>query len=275
MLSISSCLHYRLFPFPTEKKNHFADGEPTLVNRNPTLNMGYDTTSRALLCSPPTGKRKCTEEKGWINFIRRVKTSKLDKTQKKEATIKDNIPDTETFDDELDKNETVDIDLFDLEKSLKTDIIGNSSARNQENGDASVLNKKFSEEEGSINLIRTNTSILDKTQKKEATKDNILERETFDNELEMNETVDFDLFDLEKNLETDIIHNINTRNQENEDASTLNTSCHVTFDLFLIILSLLLLMVRLLYEKVLMLEGKIKEMENEKIKTTFLEEDIV
>ena len=228
--------------------------------------MGYDTTSRALLCSPPTGKRKCTEEKGWINFIRRVKTSKLDKTQKKEATIKDNIPDTETFDDELDKNEAVDIDLFDLEKSLKTDIIGNSSARNQENGDTSVLNKTFSEEEGSINLIRTNTSILDKTQKKEATKDNILERETFDNELEMNETVDFDLFDLEKNLETDIIHNINTRNQENEDASTLNTSCHVTFDLFLIILSLLLLMVRLLYEKVLMLEGKIKEMENEKKK---------
>ena len=91
----------------------------------------------------------------------------------------------------------------------------------------------------------------------------------------MNETVDFDLFDLEKYLETDIIHNINTRNQENEDASTLNTSCHVTFDLFLIILSLLLLMVRLLYEKVLMLEGKIKEMENEKKKTTFLEEDIV
>ena len=81
---------------------------------------------------------------------------------------------------------------------MKTDIIGNSSARNQENGDTSVLNKTFSEEEGSINLIRTNTSILDKTQKKEATKDNILERETFDNELEMNETVDFDLFDLEK-----------------------------------------------------------------------------
>ena len=151
-----------------------------------------------------------------------------------------------------------------MEKSLKTDITGSSSARNQENGDASVLNKKFSEEEGSINLIRTNTSILDKTQKKEATKDNILERETFDNELEMNETVDFDLFDLEKNLETDIIHNINTRNQENEDASTLNTSCHITFDLFLIILSLLLLIIKLLYEKVLILKGKIKEMENEK-----------
>ena len=84
----------------------------------------------------------------------------------------------------------------------------------------------------------------------------------------MNETVGFDLFDLEKNLETDIIHNINTsRNQENEDASTLNTS-YITFDLFLIILSLLLLLIKLLYEKVLMLEGTIKEMENEKSSLT-------
>ena len=134
IFSISSCLHYRLFPFPTEKKNpekqnnwkklltrqalhgglwernkdnricsrHFVDGEPTLVNPNPTLNMGYNTTSRAFLCSPPTGKRKCTEEKGWINLIRRTKASKWDKAQKKEATIKDNIPDSKTFDDELD-----------------------------------------------------------------------------------------------------------------------------------------------------------------------------
>ena len=231
IISISSRLHYRLFPFPTEKKNpekrnnwkkllnrqalyggglwepskdsricsrRFVDGEPTLVNPNPTLNMGYDTTTRALLCSPPSGKRKCTEEKGWINLIRRTKTSKLDKTQKKEATIKDNIPDSETFDDELDKNETVDFDLFDLEKSLKTEIIGNTSARNRENEDASALNKRCTEEEGWIDLIRTKTSILGKTQKKEATKDNILESETFDDELEMNETVDFDLFYLEK-----------------------------------------------------------------------------
>ena len=43
----------------------------------------YGTTNRALLCCPPTGKSKCTEEKGWINLIRRTKTSKLDKTQKK------------------------------------------------------------------------------------------------------------------------------------------------------------------------------------------------
>ena len=68
-----------------------------------------------------------------MNLIRRTKTSKLDKTQKKEATIKDNIPDSETFDDKLHKNEAVDFDLFDLEKSLKTDITGNTSARNQEN----------------------------------------------------------------------------------------------------------------------------------------------
>ena len=54
----------------------------------------------------------------------------------------------------------------------------------------------------------------------------------------MNETVDFDIYDFEKKLEADIIHNINIRNQESEDASTLNTSCHVTLDLFLIILSL-------------------------------------
>ena len=75
--------------------------------------MGYDTISRALLCSPPTGKRKCTEEKGWINLISRTNTSKLDNTQKKEATLKGNIPESETFDDELHKNETVDFDLCD------------------------------------------------------------------------------------------------------------------------------------------------------------------
>ena len=43
-------------------------------------------------------------------MIRRTQTSKLDKTQKKEAT-KDNICDSKTFEDELDKNETVDFDL--------------------------------------------------------------------------------------------------------------------------------------------------------------------
>ena len=43
-------------------------------------------------------------------MIRRTKTSKLDKTQKKEAT-KNNISDSKTFEDELDKNETVDFDL--------------------------------------------------------------------------------------------------------------------------------------------------------------------
>ena len=138
--------------------------------------MGYDTTSRALLCSPPTGKRKCTDKKGQINLIRRTKTSKLEKTQKKEATIMDNISDSETFDDKLDKNETVNFDLFNLEKSLKTDIIGNINARNQENEDASILSKKCTKEEkGWINLIRTKTSKIDNTQKKEATKDNIID----------------------------------------------------------------------------------------------------
>ena len=138
--------------------------------------MGYNTTSRALLCSPSTGKRKCTEKKGWINLIRRTKSSKLDKTQKKEATIVDNISDSETFDDELDKNETVEFDLFNLEKSLKTDIIGNINARNQENEDASILSKKCTKEEkGWINLIRTKTSKIDNTQKKEATKNNIID----------------------------------------------------------------------------------------------------
>ena len=43
----------------------------------------------------------------------RRKASKLDNTQKKEVVIKDTIPGTETFDDELDKNETVGLDLFD------------------------------------------------------------------------------------------------------------------------------------------------------------------
>ena len=80
--------------------------------------MGYDPISRALLCSPPTGKRKCTEKKRWINLIRRTKISELDKAQTKEATTKDNIPDSETFDDELDMNQTVDSDIFDLEKKI-------------------------------------------------------------------------------------------------------------------------------------------------------------
>ena len=92
--------------------------------------------------------------------------------------------------------------------------------------------------------------------------------------IEVTETVDFDLFDLEENLETDI-QNINTRNQENEDASTLNTSCHITFDLFLIILSLFLQIIIFLYEKVLMLEDKIKEVDNEKKKSYWKKIDIV
>ena len=88
----------------------------------------------------------------------------------------DNISDSETFDDKLDKNETVNFDLFNLEKSLKTDIIGNINARNQENEDASILSKKCTKEEkGWINLIRTKTSKIDNTQKKEATKDNIID----------------------------------------------------------------------------------------------------
>ena len=46
----------------------------------------------------------------------RRKASKLDNTQKKEVVIKDTIPGTETFDDELDKNETVGFDLFEKKK---------------------------------------------------------------------------------------------------------------------------------------------------------------
>ena len=186
----------------------------------------------------------------------------------------DNISDSETFDDKLDKNETVNFDLFNLEKSLKTDIIGNINARNQENEDASTLNKKCTKEEkGWIDLIRTKTSKLDNTQKNKATKDNILYSATFDNELEMNETVVFDLFDLEKKLETDIIHNINTsRNQENEDASTLNTS-HITFDLFLIILSLLLLLSNCYTKRSLCWKARLREWKMKK--GTLLEADIV
>ena len=46
-------------------------------------------------------------------------------------------------------------------------------------------------------------------------------------------TEDIDLFDLEKCLETDIIDNIIIRNQENEDALTLNTSSfHITITCF-------------------------------------------
>ena len=54
-------------------------------------------------------------------------------------------------------------------------------------------------------MIRTKISKLDKAQNKEATKDSIIYKGTFDDELEMYEAVD-------RSLETDIIHNINTRN---------------------------------------------------------------
>ena len=52
------------------------------------------------------------------------------------------------------------------------------------------------------------------------------------------------------------------------------SSFHVTFDLLLIILSLLLLIINLSFEKILPLKGQIKEMENSK-KATLLEENIV
>ena len=73
-----------------------------------------------------------------------------------------------------------------MEKSLETYIIGNI---NQENEDASTLNRKWTEDKGWINLINTKTSKLDKAQNKKATKDSILYKETFD-ELEMYEAVD-------------------------------------------------------------------------------------
>ena len=77
-----------------------------------------------------------------------------------------------------------------MEKSLETYIIGNINARNQENEDASTLNRKSTEEKGWINFIKTKISKLDKAQNKEATKDSTLYKETFDDELEMYEAVD-------------------------------------------------------------------------------------
>ena len=88
---------------------------------------------------------------------------------------------------------------------METYIIGNVNARNQENQDVSTLKRKWTEDKGWINLIRTKISKLDKAQNKEATKDSIIYKGTFDDELEMYEAVD-------RSLETDIIHNINTRN---------------------------------------------------------------
>ena len=88
---------------------------------------------------------------------------------------------------------------------METYIIGNINARNQENEDVSTLNRKSTEEKGWINFIKTKISKLDKAQNKEATKDSIIYKGTFDDELEMYEAVD-------RSLETDIIHNINTRN---------------------------------------------------------------
>ena len=77
-----------------------------------------------------------------------------------------------------------------MEKSLETYIIGNINAINQENEDASTLNRKWTEDKGWINLINTKTSKLDKAQNKKATEDSILYKETFDDELEMYEAVD-------------------------------------------------------------------------------------
>ena len=73
---------------------------------------------------------------------------------------------------------------------METYIIGNINARNQENEDASTLNRKSTEEKGWINFIKTKISKLDKAQNKEATKDSTLYKETFDDELEMYEAVD-------------------------------------------------------------------------------------
>ena len=73
---------------------------------------------------------------------------------------------------------------------METYIIGNVNARNQENQDVSTLKRKWTEDKGWINLIRTKISKLDKAQNKEATKDSTLYKETFDDELEMYEAVD-------------------------------------------------------------------------------------
>ena len=87
-----SFILFRLFPFPTKKKNptardswrkiinrnvdlkgcklwepskdsrvcskHFIDGEPSNENPYPTRNLGYDATKRTLFFSPPSTKRK-------------------------------------------------------------------------------------------------------------------------------------------------------------------------------------------------------------------------
>ena len=88
----TSFILFRLFPFPTKKKNptardswrkiinrnvdlkgcklwepskdsrvcskHFIDGEPSNENPYPTRNLGYDATKRTLFLSPPSTKRK-------------------------------------------------------------------------------------------------------------------------------------------------------------------------------------------------------------------------
>ena len=85
-------IHFRLFPFPTKKKNptardawrkiinrnvnlkgckiweqskdsrvcwkHFIDAEPSNENPYPTINLGYDASKKTLFLSPPSNKRK-------------------------------------------------------------------------------------------------------------------------------------------------------------------------------------------------------------------------
>ena len=105
---------------------HSVHGEPTLVNPNPTR-LWVVTTILVEVCYVLHLLERESVLRNKDNFF-----LSFDKTQTKEAS-KGNIPDTETFDDELEMNETVDFDLFDLEKSLETDITDNINTRNQEN----------------------------------------------------------------------------------------------------------------------------------------------
>ena len=108
---------------------HLVDGEPKPVNPNPTLSIGYNSTTRALLCLPPTRKKKCTEEKEWSNIIRK-KISKLDKKLNKEFKPDDKLNNFEIYDVQLEMEETVYFDLSDLEKSLEEGIINNKYGKN-------------------------------------------------------------------------------------------------------------------------------------------------
>lgn len=133
---------FRLFPFPTERKDpnkrnnwmklvnrsderrmhlwqpskdsrvcslHFLDGEPTLLNPNPTQNMGYNANKRAILLSPPVGKRRGRESNNTTPKKKRKELSTVQHKTSLDTTPSNN--NTELCDEHVPAENDID-DLF-------------------------------------------------------------------------------------------------------------------------------------------------------------------